>query len=353
MAKTKQANSSKSKSSESKEKSSAKQKFSKEQYIEWFEQMLLMRRFEERAGQMLMQGKFTGFCHLYIGQEAVTGGMASAIEKDDKVITAYRDHVHPIALGMDPKYVMAELFGKKTGCSKGKGGSMHMFDKSRNLFGGHGIVGAHIPLGAGMAKAEKQMGTDNAVLCFLGDGAVRQGAFHETMNMAMTWELPVVFVIENNRYAMGTSVERISNVTELYELACAYKMPSGQVDGMSVEAVHEAFEDAMGHARKGKGPTLLEVNTYRYKGHSASDPATYRTKEELEYYQSLDPIEKVRKTIKDKKYLSQKKIEEIEKKVEDKVKEAIEFADNSELPDPEELYNDVYTQEDYPFVREY
>lgn len=335
------------------EKSAAEQKFSKEQYLEWFEQMLVMRRFEERAGQMLMQGKFTGFCHLYIGQEAVTAGMGSSVKKDDKVITAYRDHVHPIALGMEPKYVMAELFGKKTGCSKGKGGSMHMFDKSRNLFGGHGIVGAHIPLGAGMAKAEKQAGTWNAILCFLGDGAARQGAFHETMNMAMTWKLPVVFAIENNRYAMGTAVENISNVTELYELASAYKMPAEQVDGMSVEACHEAFEDAMGRARNKEGPTLLEINTYRYKGHSASDPATYRTKDELEYYQSQDPIEKVRKTIKDRKHLSKEKMDEMEKKVVDRIKEAIEFADNSDRPDPEELYDDIYTQEDYPFIREY
>lgn len=337
----------------SKEKSSAKQKFSKEQYITWFEEMLVMRRFEERAGQALMQGKFSGFCHLYIGQEAVTAGMASAMEKGDKVITAYRDHAHPLALGMHPKYVMAELFGKKTGCSKGKGGSMHMFDKERGLYGGHGIVGGHIPLGAGMAHAEKLKGSKNVVLCFMGDGAVRQGAFHETMNMAMTWKLPVVFGIENNRYAMGTSVERISNVTELYELACAYKMPSGQVDGMSVEAVHEALEDAIDRGRKGDGPTLLEINTYRYKGHSASDPAKYRTKEELEYYQNQDPIEQVRKTIKSKKYLSQKKIEEIEKKVDDKIKESMEFADKSELPDPEALYEDIYAQKDYPYVREY
>ncbi len=331
----------------------AKKKFSKETYLKWFKDMLVMRRFEERAGQMLIQGKFSGFCHLYIGQEAVTAGMATAMKKEDKTITAYRDHAHPIALGMDPKYVMAELFGKETGCSKGKGGSMHMFDKSRGLYGGHGIVGGQIPLGAGIAMGEKQRKTKNAVLCSMGDGAVHQGSFHETMNMAMTWKLPVVFVIENNRYGMGTSVERASNVTELYKLGCAYDMPSYPVDGMSVEAVTEAMSDALDHARKGNGPTLLEVNTYRYKGHSMSDPAKYRTKGELEEYKSRDPIEQVRTTIKKQKYMTEAKMEEVEKEVKQLIDDAVKFADESDYPAPEELYKDVYAQEDYPFVREY
>lgn len=327
--------------------------FSRAQYRKWYKDMLIMRRLEEKAGQLLIQGKFGGFCHLYIGQEAVAAGAASAIESGDKLITAYRDHAYPVALGMHPKYVIAELFGKQTGCVKGKGGSMHMFDKERNLFGGHGIVGGHIPLGAGMALAEKYSGTGNGVLCFFGDGAVHQGSFHETMNMAMTWKLPLVFVIENNRYAMGTSIDRASNVTELYKLGFAYEMPCFPVDGMSVEAIHEAIHGALEQAREGNGPTLIEANTYRYKGHSVSDPAKYRTKEEVEQYKARDPIEQVAKTIKQKRYMTKKQMEETEKEVKGLITEAVEFADESPAPEPEELYEDVYAQADYPFIREY
>jgi len=269
----------------------AKQKFTKETYLFWYEQMLLMRRFEERSGQLYGMQKIKGFCHLYIGQEAVVAGAMSVIKPTDNMITAYRDHAHALGKGTSARAVMAELFAKATGCSKGKGGSMHLFDAANRFFGGHGIVGGQIPLGAGIAFAEKYKGTDSVTLCYMGDGAVRQGAFHEALNMAMTWKLPVVFIIENNNYAMGTSVERTSNVTDLYELGTAFNMPSEPVDGMMVETVHEAMDKAVSHCRKGNGPYLLEMNTYRYKGHSMSDPAKYRSKEELEKYKAQDPIE--------------------------------------------------------------
>ncbi len=240
--------------------------FSKDTYLHWYESMLLMRKFEEKTGQLYVQQKIKGFCHLYIGQEALVAGAESATRKDDKVITAYRDHAHPIGRGMNPKYIMAELYAKATGCSKGKGGSMHMFSKEFNFFGGHGIVGGQIPLGAGIAFADKYNGNDCVTLCYMGDGAVRQGALHEAFNMAMLWKLPVIFIIENNGYAMGTSVERTSNVHDLWKLGLAYDMPSFPVDGMTVEAVHYAIEEAVARARKGDGPTLLEMKTYRYRG---------------------------------------------------------------------------------------
>lgn len=333
-----------------KKSTSNKSKASKEQYLKWYEDMLLMRRFEEACGNLYLQQKFGGFCHLYIGQEAVAAGFASAIKEGDKVITAYRDHAHPIAMGMDPKYVMAELYGKSTGCSKGKGGSMHMFDKSRNMMGGHGIVGAQIPMGAGIAFADKYNKTDNVTLCFMGDGAVRQGALHETFNMAMLWKLPVIFIIENNNYAMGTSVERTSNVTDLYKLGLSYDMPGEPVDGMSVESVHDAIEKAAKHCRDGKGPMLLEVKTYRYKGHSMSDPQKYRTKDELNEYKEKDPIANILNVIKEKKWLTDKQIDEIEERVKGKVEESITFAEESAAPSLDELYKDVYMQEDYPFI---
>lgn len=344
---TKTAKNTKSKSSD-KEKT----KFSKDTYLKWYESMLLMRRFEEKCGQLYIQQKFGGFCHLYIGQEALLAGMVSAMAKDDRVITAYRDHAHPIALGTDPKYVMAELYGKTTGTSKGKGGSMHMFDKERNLFGGHGIVGGQIPLGAGIAFADKYRGEKHVTYCFMGDGAVRQGSLHETFNMAMVWKLPVVFVIENNNYAMGTSVERTSNVHELHKIGLSYDMPSMPVNGMRCEDVHHGFAEAAERARKGDGPTLLDVKTYRYKGHSMSDPQHYRTKEEVAEYKAQDPIEQVLKTINENKYLSEKQIEAIRKKVKEQVDEAVKFAEESPFPPAEELYKDVYLQEDYPFVND-
>ncbi|MTI19873.1 pyruvate dehydrogenase (acetyl-transferring) E1 component subunit alpha [Fulvivirga sp. RKSG066] len=334
----------------SKTKSSTKSKFSKETYMNWFESMLLMRKFEEKAGQLYGQQKIKGFCHLYIGQEACVAGAASALKEGDKWITAYRDHAHPIALGSDPKAIMAELFAKETGISKGKGGSMHMFDKEHHFFGGHGIVGGQVPLGAGIAFAEKYNKTDNLCICYMGDGAVRQGAFHEALNLAMTWKLPVIFVIENNGYAMGTSVKRTSNVTDLHTLGEAYDMPSEGIDAMNVEDVHEAVEKAAKRARKGDGPTLLEFKTYRYKGHSMSDPAKYRTKDEVEEYKSKDPIEQVRQIILKKKYASEKDIEAIEKKIKEQVAESVSFAEESDFPDPSEAFKDVYAQEDYPYI---
>lgn len=335
-----------------KTETNAKSKFSKDTYMYWYESMLLMRRFEERSGHLYIQQKIRGFCHLYIGQEALVAGAVTATRKEDNMITAYRDHAHPIGKGMHPKYVMAELFGKVTGCSKGKGGSMHMFDAKNRFFGGHGIVGGQIPLGAGIAFADKYNGNDNVTLCYMGDGAVRQGALHEAFNMAMLWKLPVIFIIENNNYAMGTSVERTSNVHDLYKLGLAYDMPSVQADGMSCESVHNTVEEAVTRARKGDGPTLIEFKTYRYRGHSMSDPASYRTKDEVEEYKAKDPIEQVLAVIKKNNYATEKEIEQIEERVKALVDESVQFADESPYPDAEELYKDVYVQEDYPFIRE-
>ncbi len=329
---------------------SKKQTFSKDTYLWWFDIMYLMRRFEEKAGQQYGRQKIKGFCHLYIGQEACAAGSVSALKEGDKYITAYRDHAHPIALGAEPKVIMAELFAKATGISKGKGGSMHMFDKERGFFGGHGIVGGQIPLGTGIAFAEKYKKTDNLCVTYMGDGAVRQGAFHEALNLAMMYQLPCIFAIENNGYAMGTSVARSSNVADLYTLGEAYDMPSFPVDAMKVENVHEAMASAADRARKGDGPTLLELRTYRYKGHSMSDPAKYRTKDELQEYKDMDPIEQVRKTIIDKKYASAEDLKEIEKQKNNIVDEAIQFADESPYPEAEEALKDVYVQQDYPFI---
>jgi len=320
--------------------------------LKWYESMLLMRKFEEKCGQLYIQQKFGGFCHLYIGQEAILAGMTWAMGKDDKVITAYRDHAHPLALGTPATEVMAELYGKATGSSKGKGGSMHMFDVKRGLYGGHGIVGAQIPLGAGMAFADKYKGNDAVTMAFMGDGAVRQGALHETFNMAMNWKLPVVFVIENNNYAMGTSVERTTNVTDLSKIGLSYEMPAATVDGMSCEDVAKAFEKAIGHARKGNGPFLLNIETYRYKGHSMSDPQKYRSKDEVNDFKERDPIASVLKTIKSKKYLTDKAIKTIQDRVKKEVEAAVKFAEESPLPEAKELYEDVYMQQDYPYVND-
>src|SRR4051812_35784248 len=335
----------KNKKAVSVEANSSNSKFSKETYLKWYESMLLMRKFEEKTGQLYIQQKIRGFCHLYIGQEALVAGSESVLRRDDRVITAYRDHAHPIGRGLQCKYIMAELMAKITGCSKGKGGSMHIFSKEFNFFGGHGIVGGQIPLGAGIAFADKYNGNDNVTLCYMGDGAVRQGALHETFNMAMLWKLPVIFIIENNSYAMGTSVERTSNVHELYKIGLSYEMPSYPVDGMRCESVHEAIESAVARARKGDGPTLLEMKTYRYKGHSMSDAQTYRTKEEVAEYKLQDPIERVLATIKANKWLSDADIEVVEKRVEDEVADSVKFAEESPFPTVDELYKDVYMQE--------
>jgi len=344
-----------SKPSKTTKKSAAagKTKFSKETYVKWYKDMLLIRRFEEKTGQLYIQQKFGGFCHLYIGQEAIVVGTASACRAGDKHMTAYRDHGHPIALGTDPRILMAELYGRITGCSKGKGGSMHFFDKEKNFLGGHGIVGAQIAMGAGVGFAEKYNGTDNVAFVSMGDGAVRQGALHETFNMAMMWKLPIVFIIENNNYAMGTSVQRTTNVTDLSKIGASYEMPAKIVNGMLPESVHEAIEEAADRARKGDGPTLLDIRTYRYKGHSMSDPQKYRSKEEVSEWMVNDPIEHCLRVIKENKWMSEKQIEEINDWVKKEVEESIEFAENSPYPEAAELYKDVYTQTDYPYIKEY
>ncbi len=312
--------------------------------------MLLLRRFEEKAGQMYGMQKIRGFCHLYIGQEAIAAGCMTATIPDDIFITAYRDHALAIAKGVSAKSCMAELYAKATGCSKGKGGSMHMFGVKERFFGGHGIVGAQIGTGAGLAFAEKYRGTDNVVLCFFGDGAARQGILHETFNMAMLWKLPVVFICENNNYAMGTSVERTSNVLDIYKLADAYDMPGDKIDGMTAETVHDGVARAVKRAREKGGPTLLEIKTYRFKGHSMSDPAKYRTKEEMEEYKLRDPLETTLATLKKEFNISDDEIEHINERVKAQVEESIQFADESPLPDDNELYQDVYAEKDYPFI---
>lgn len=329
-----------------------KSSYSKETYLKWYEQILLMRRFEEKTAQLYGQQKIRGFCHLYIGQEAIMAGSVSATKKGDSYITAYRDHGHALALGITPNEVMAELFGKVTGCSKGKGGSMHMFSKEHNFFGGHGIVGGQIPLGAGIAFADKYKGNDNVCLCYMGDGAVRQGALHETFNMAMLWKLPVIFICENNGYAMGTSVERTTNMLDIYKIGLAYDMPSKHVDGMTCETVHDAIAEAVDHARKGNGPTFLEIRTYRYRGHSMSDPAKYRTKEEVEEYKQKDPLETTKQTILNNKFATQEDLDNMEERLQKLVDESVIFAENSPYPEAHELYNDVYVQSDYPFIIE-
>ncbi len=312
--------------------------------------MLLLRRFEEKTGQLYGMQKIRGFCHLYIGQEAVAAGCMTATQPDDKFITAYRCHALAIAKGVTPKATMAELYGKSTGCSKGKGGSMHIFGVDVGFFGGHGIVGAQIGTGAGLAFAEKYKGTNNVALCFFGDGAARQGMLHETFNMAMLWDLPVVFICENNHYAMGTSVARTSKTLDIYKLADAYDMPADSVDGMSPEDVHNAVLRAVNRAREKGGPTFLEIKTYRYKGHSMSDPQKYRSKDEVEEYKEKDPIDHVLKVLQVQYKVSEADIEVINDRVKKEVEESVAFAEESPWPDDNELLKDVYIQEDYPFI---
>lgn len=328
-------------------------KINKETYLKWYKNMLLWRKFEDKSSALYIQQKIRGFLHLYNGQEAILAGCIEAIDpKKDRFITAYRNHVQPIALGVEPKHIMAEMFGKITGCSKGNGGSMHMFSKEHNFFGGHGIVGGQIPLGAGLAFADKYNENDSVTLCFMGDGAVRQGAFHEALNLAMLWKLPVIFIIENNGYAMGTSVERTANHSELWKLGLGYEMPCCPVDGMDPVAMFEKVSEAATRARKGDGPTLLEAKTYRYKGHSMSDAQHYRTKDEVAEYQKIDPITTVLEVIKNKKYASEKEIEDINQEVKKIVVEAVQFAEESPFPTEQDLYDSVYEQADYPFIKD-
>ena len=326
--------------------------YSKETYLKWYETMLRIRRFEERALMAYSQQKIRGFCHVYIGQEAITAGFVSALTPEDKIVTAYRQHGVALSRGLTSKSCMAELYGKVDGCVKGKGGSMHFFSKEHNYFGGNGIVGAQIPIGTGIAFAEKYRGTKNIAVCMFGDGAARQGALYESFNMAMAWDLPVLYICENNGYAMGTSVKRTSNVTELHQIGDAFSMPNKAVDGMSPESVHEALMEAAEHIRSGKGPYYLEIKTYRYRGHSVSDPAKYRTKEELEHYKELDPVIVTEEKIVDNKIATQKEVDAIKEMIRQEIEEAAEFAENSPLPDASELYTDNYVQTDYPFIRD-
>lgn len=333
-------------------KTQKKNVYPAEQVLPWYEEMLLQRRFEEKSSQMYMQQKIKGFCHLYIGQEAVSTGIEAAIRKEDQLITAYRDHGLALTRGITPNEVMAEMYGKATGCSKGKGGSMHMFSKEHNMLGGHGIVGGQIPLGAGIAFANKYNGNDNICVCLFGDGAARQGALHEAFNLAMLWKLPVIYIVENNEYAMGTSVERSSNVTELWKLGLSYEMPAWQVNGMDVFEVYEQMKIAAEKVRTpGHGPVLLEVKTYRYKGHSMSDPQKYRTREELESKKGEDPIIGLKAYILENKFATEKELKAIDAKVKAIVDESVKFAEESPYPDPSALYEDVYHVPDYPYIQ--
>lgn len=314
----------------------------RETLIDIYRQMLLVRRFEEKSAEAYSAGKIGGFCHLYIGQEAVAIGAISAIRKEDYVLTSYREHAHAIAKGISPDAVMAELYGKATGCSKGKGGSMHMFDKEVNFLGGHAIVGGQIPLATGVAFASKYKGTDQVTLCFFGEAAVNQGAFHESLNMAQLWKLPCIYICENNQYGMGTSLERAMSSQDISQKACAYDIAAEFVDGMDVLAVREATLRAVERARKSYLPTLLEVRTYRFMGHSMSDPGNYRTRAEIERHQERDPIKLFSASLKEEGILSDSEFQKIEAEVKEQVEHAVEFAEQSPLPDPKELYTDVY-----------
>jgi pyruvate dehydrogenase E1 component, alpha subunit len=326
-------------------------KFSKETYLYWYELMQLIRQFELTAEEKYkMEGKIRGFFHAYVGQEAIAAGCMTATRPEDIFITGYRDHGLAIAKGISVESCMAELYGKATGCAKGKGGSMHFFGKKENFYGGHGIVGAQIGTGTGLAFAENYKGTDNVVLCFFGDGAARQGILHECFNLAMLWKLPVVYICENNQYAMGTSVERTSNVTDISKLGLSYEMPSQAVDGMNPETVHEAVAEAVKRAREKGGPTLLEIKTYRYKGHSISDPQKYRTKDEVENYKSKDPIQVLRKTMLENKYATEEALKEIDARCDEVVAAAVKFAEESPFPNDDEVLKDVYVDPHYPFI---
>jgi pyruvate dehydrogenase E1 component alpha subunit len=311
---------------------------------QYYRDMLLIRRFEEKAGQMYGMGLIGGFCHLYIGQEAVVVGVQAAMGPKDTVLTSYRDHAHMLACGMDPKGVMAELTGREGGYSKGKGGSMHMFSHDKRFYGGHGIVGAQVPIGTGLAFAHRYLNEDAVSVSYLGDGALNQGQVYESFNMAALWSLPAVYVIENNKYGMGTSIERSSaKSTELFHRGQAYGIPGVQVDGMDVLAVREAAEKALGHARAGKGPYIMEMLTYRYRGHSMSDPAKYRSKEEVQKVrQERDPIERLRGIMVERKVMDEAKLKELDKEVKAIVSEAADFAQTSPEPDVSELFTDVY-----------
>jgi pyruvate dehydrogenase E1 component alpha subunit len=316
--------------------------FTKEQELAAYREMLLIRRFEEKAGQLYGMGFIGGFCHLYIGQEAVVVGMQMALEEGDQVITGYRDHGHMLACGMDPNGVMAELTGRRGGYSKGKGGSMHMFSVEKGFFGGHGIVGAQVPLGTGLAFASKYKGNGRVCLTYYGDGAANQGQVYEAFNMARLWSLPVVYIVENNKYGMGTRIDRVSSTTDLSQRGLSFNIPGEQVDGMDVRAVKAAGDRAVRWAREGKGPYILEMLTYRYRGHSMSDPAKYRTKEEVDKMrQEHDPIEQVRLRIMERGFAAEDELKAMDKEIRAVVNASAEFAQNDPEPDVSELYTDI------------
>ena len=342
MAKASQSKTGKGKSKTTSRRRSNRAAPDADQLLDYYRDMLLIRRFEERAGQMYGMGLIGGFCHLYIGQEAVVVGMQAALQPQDSVITTYRDHGHMLACGMDPNGVMAELTGREGGYSRGKGGSMHMFSKEKNFFGGHGIVGANVPLGTGIAFSHKYKGDDGICLDYFGDGAVNQGQVYESFNMAALWDLPIIYVIENNRYGMGTSVERASAEPDLFNRGCAYGIPGAQIDGMDVVQVFEGGSKAVDHVRSGKGPFILEMQTYRYRGHSMSDPAKYRTKEEVQKMRTeKDPIEMLKEILITRKVADEDALKAIDRDVRARVNAAADFAQESPEPDPSELYTDI------------
>ncbi len=322
---------------------------SKIKLLKFYKQMMLLRRFEERAGQLYGMGLIGGFCHLYIGQEAVVVGLQDCIDSSskggDQVVTTYRDHAHMLACDTPPEIIYAELMGRESGCSKGKGGSMHMFDLENHFYGGHGIVGANVPIGTGLAFSNKYRGTDNVCLTYFGDGAANQGQVYESFNMASLWDIPVIYVIENNEYAMGTSVQRSSSVTELYKRGEAFGIPGIQVDGMDVMAVHKAGQEAVAHARSGNGPIILEMKTYRYRGHSMSDPAKYRTKEEVKNIkESRDPILLLKTHLLEEEYAKEADLKKIEDEIKNKLETAVEKAKSAPAPHAGELYTDIYLE---------
>ncbi|NBV06322.1 MAG: pyruvate dehydrogenase (acetyl-transferring) E1 component subunit alpha [Proteobacteria bacterium] len=316
--------------------------FAKKDLLNFYQEMLMIRRFEERAGQLYGMGLIAGFCHLYIGQEAIASGMRFTMKDGDKVITTYRDHGHMISVGSDPKKIMAELLGRADGSSKGKGGSMHLFDLEKHFYGGHGIVGASVPIGAGLAFADKYLDRKNVTYCYFGDGAAHQGQVYEAFNMAKLWNLPVLFIIENNHYAMGTSLQRSSSIDELYKRGIGFNIPGEKINGMNIFDVINQAQKWVDYARSGNGPVILEMDTYRYRGHSMSDPATYRSKEELNNKKEEDPIDSLRNHILSNKIASEGDIKKIDDLVKEEINQIVEFAKNSLEPDESELMTEIY-----------
>ena len=316
--------------------------FTKKDLLNFYQEMLMIRRFEERAGQLYGMGLIAGFCHLYIGQEAIASGMRFTMKDGDKVITTYRDHGHMISVGSDPKKIMAELLGRADGSSKGKGGSMHLFDLEKHFYGGHGIVGASVPIGAGLAFADKYLNRKNVTYCYFGDGAAHQGQVYEAFNMAKLWNLPVLFIIENNHYAMGTSLQRSSSIDELYKRGIGFNIPGEKINGMNIFDVINQAQKWVDYARSGNGPVILEMDTYRYRGHSMSDPATYRSKEELNNKKEEDPIDSLRNHILSNKIASEGDVKKIDDLVKEEINQIVEFAKNSPEPDESELMTEIY-----------